>query len=74
MDQRNRGAVAVTEEDELVQSQRFAKLGQHLDRFNVHEVHSTRTAERVRGAIPVARVGEHSATRGVGEPLREFLP
>jgi hypothetical protein len=74
MDQGDRPAVAVPEEDRPPHSERVEELGQHDQRFVVHEAGGARSAQRRGAAVPVPRVGEHVVARGPGDLPWEVPP
>ena len=76
VDQRDRGAVAVTHEDRrLFDSCGAEHLGQHVQRLLVHEGGRARPRRRVGLAVPEAGEGQNARARelvqGLGQPAPE---
>ena len=74
MNQRDRRAIAVADEDRCFDFELIENFGQHVERFAVHVVDLARLGEFVRLAVPVSRIHQRR-TAGCGNDLgRETLP
>ena len=74
VDQRDRGAVAVANEDRLVDAKAGEEARQHLERLFVHERRGPRPGRRVRLPVAEARERHRAPAGGGGESLRKAAP
>ena len=74
MDERDRSAVAVTDQDRVANGQRVEQFRKDFERFAVHVVHAARTGKAVGLAVPVARINQRRHTRGLDNPGGKILP
>src|SRR5258707_894361 len=77
MDEGDRGAIAVADEDGIGDGERVAQGRQRLQRLDMHVVDAARLGERVRLSIAEARIDQRGAAgrlreaRGKVAPLRQ---
>ena len=74
VDQRDRGAVAVADEDRLGRVELREHLRQHVERLGVEERDGARLGRRLRAAVAEAREGEHAPARRLLQRLGEPAP
>src|SRR5690606_32923333 len=71
VDQRDRGAVAVPDEDRPFDAEGAQQRRQHVHRFVVHEAHRARLGARVRAAVAEARIDDPRQARGGADAIGE---
>src|SRR5260221_3400436 len=74
MDERDRRAVAVADQDRILEAKRRPQLRQRLERLGVHVVDAVGRAERIGAAIAVARIDHGRASRRLRQLRREVAP
>jgi hypothetical protein len=74
VDERDRGTVAVADEDWPLDLERAEQLGQYLQRLLMHEPRRTRSRRRVRVAVAEARVRHHARSGRLGQVRMELAP
>ena len=74
VDERDRGAVAVADEERLGRVDLCEQHGQDVERLLVEEGRGARGARRVRVAVAEAREGEHAPAGGLVQVAREATP
>ena len=74
MDQRDRRAVAVSDQDRSVYVELSEQLGKHFERLLVHERRGARLSWRIGLAVSVARERDRPPSRGYRQALRKAPP
>jgi hypothetical protein len=74
VDQRDRAAVAVPDQDRLAHLERVEHARQRLERLVVHVAHRARRAQDVGVAVAQARVDDHRAARRLRGLARKVAP
>src|SRR6266404_3856824 len=74
MDEGDRGAVAVADEDGIGDGERVAQRRQRLQRLDMHVVDAARLRERVRLPVTEPRIDQRGAAGRLGKARRKIAP
>ena len=74
VDQRDRTAIAMSQQDWQVDMQRLEQTRQHHSGFMMHKAVTPRLSKNIRRAMPVSRISHHAALRGRSKPCRKIPP